>query len=102
MEKLSKKSRLLTGYLEYLLDESHNDAIQIITPKEPDHRGAQLSIRIKNSNKGLFQLLMSNGVICDWREPDVIRVAPAPLYNSFMDVFQLVQKLKNILKLLPS
>ncbi len=99
MEKLSKKSRLLTGYLEYLLDELHNDAIQIITPKDPDQRGAQLSIRIKNSNKELFQMLMSDGVICDWREPDVIRVAPTPLYNSFMDVFQLVQKLKNMLKL---
>jgi kynureninase len=96
MENLSAKSKNLTGYLEYLIHELKNDAIEIITPKDTSQRGAQLSIRIKNSNKSLFNKLIENGVICDWREPDVIRLAPIPLYNSFSDVYQFVQKLKSV------
>ena len=66
--------------------------IQIITPKE---RGCQISIRVKNGNKALFDAIMAQGVIADWRAPDVIRVAPVPLYNSFSDVFKFYRILKS-------
>ncbi len=94
MENLCNKSRLLTGFMEFLLDDLQNSSIEIITPKDPEQRGAQLSIRVKNSNKELFTGLIKKGVICDWREPDVIRAAPVPLYNSFEDVFLFVDALK--------
>jgi kynureninase len=96
MEAITTKRNLLTGYLEFLLNGIQNNNFSIITLKDPAQRGAQLSIRIRNSNKTLFNKLIENGIVCDWREPDVIRVAPAPLYNSFMDVFQLIQQLKKI------
>ena len=97
MDAITTKSKLLTGYLEYLLLAINNPNISIITPKDTVQRGAQLSIRIKNSDKSLFNKLIESGVICDWREPDVIRLGPAPLYNSFMDVFKFVQLLKKLL-----
>ena len=84
MDKLVAKSKELTNYLSYLLHTIDTDRIEIITPKE---RGCQLSIRVKNGNKTLFDAISENGVVADWREPDVIRVAPIPLYNSFQDVF---------------
>lgn len=96
MQALTTKSNLLTGYLEFLLNNIENKNISIITPGDPSQRGAQLSIRIKNSNKALYNKLIENDIICDWREPDVVRVAPVPLYNSFFDVFQFVQQLKRI------
>lgn len=94
MKAIVKKSRLLTRYLEFLIEELKSDRIQIITPKETDARGAQLSIRVVNSDKSLFKAISEKGVIADWREPDVIRIAPAPLYNSFMDVYDFVQILR--------
>lgn len=97
MEKLAEKSKQLTAYLEFLINELKNDDIEIITPKDTKQRGAQLSIRIKNSNKNFFHQLTATGVVCDWREPDVIRLAPVPIYNSFLDVYQFVQKLKLVL-----
>ena len=66
-------------------------SIEIITPEE---RGCQLSIRVKNGNKNLFDAITEKGVVADWREPDVIRVAPIPLYNSFQDVFNFYTILK--------
>ena len=84
MEKLVSKSKKLTDYLVFLLNSIETDRIEIITPKE---RGCQLSIRVKNGDKKLFDSITRKGVIADWREPDVIRVAPIPLYNSFQDVF---------------
>ncbi|SRX54095.1 kynureninase [Aequorivita sp. CIP111184] len=96
-ENLRKKSEKLTGYLEFLLDEMKNDSIKIITPRNPAERGCQLSIQVKNADKNLHTKLTEAGVISDWREPDVIRVAPAPLYNSFEDVFKFSEKLKNVL-----
>ncbi|MEH6765643.1 MAG: kynureninase [Aequorivita antarctica] len=96
-ENLRKKSEKLTGYLEFLLDEMKNDSIKIITPRNPKERGCQLSIQVKNADKGLHTKLTEAGVISDWREPDVIRVAPAPLYNSFEDVFHFSEKLKSVL-----
>jgi len=97
-ENLRKKSEKLTGYLEFLLDEMKNDAINVITPRNPEERGCQLSIQVKNADKNLHTKLTETGVISDWREPDVIRVAPAPLYNSFEDVYRFSEKLKDVLK----
>ena len=85
MDKLVSKSKKLTDYLVFLLNSIETDRIEIITPKE---RGCQLSIRVKNGDKKLFDSITVKGVIADWREPDVIRVAPIPLYNSFQDVFK--------------
>ncbi|MEL4456221.1 kynureninase [Lutimonas vermicola] len=99
MKALVGKSRLLTGYLEFLINSLGSERIQIITPKQPDARGAQLSIRVLNSDRSLFRAISDRGVIADWREPDVIRIAPAPLYNSYKDVFDFVQILKKELGL---
>lgn len=97
MENLRAKSEKLTGYLEYLVNELNNEHISIITPSDPAQRGCQLSIQVKNADKKLHTQLTEAGVISDWREPDVIRVAPAPLYNSFEDVYEMVERLKKIL-----
>ncbi|TXE09359.1 kynureninase [Gelidibacter salicanalis] len=97
MERLTAKSKELTGYFEFLLLQLGNDSIKIITPSNPDERGCQLSIQVKNADKTLNNKLTQAGVISDWREPDVIRCAPTPLYNSFEDVYHLVEKLKEIL-----
>ncbi len=96
-DNIRKKSKKLTGYLEYLLNQINTPNINIITPKNPEERGCQLSIQVKNADKSLHTKLTQAGIISDWREPDVIRVAPAPLYNSFEDVFIFVERLKNIL-----
>jgi len=95
MQRLREKSLLLTGYLEYLIDHIGSDEISIITPRNPEERGCQLSIQAKRNGPRLFERLSSEGVICDWREPDVIRVAPVPLYNSYMDVYRFSEILKN-------
>ena len=94
MDKLVRKSKQLTDYLLFLLESIETDRIDIITPKE---RGCQISIRVKNGNKELFDKITEKGVIADWRDPDVIRVAPVPLYNSFSDVFNFYNILKMVL-----
>ncbi|MEQ8324798.1 MAG: kynureninase [Vicingaceae bacterium] len=92
MKRISAKRDQLTAYLEFVVsDVSDSTAgldIEIITPADPSKRGAQLSLLTHGSGKGLFDALAANGVIADWREPNVIRIAPAPLYNSFADVHQ--------------
>lgn len=88
MPNLRAKSLKLTGFLEFLLLGIESDRIEIITPTDPAQRGCQLSIRVRNAEKSIFKSLTARGVVADWREPDVIRVAPAPLYNSFADVFR--------------
>lgn len=97
MDKLTDKAKQLTGYFEFLLKQLGSNTIKIITPSNPDERGCQLSIQVKNANKSLHTKLTEAGVISDWREPNVIRCAPTPLYNSFQDVYYLVERLKNIL-----
>ncbi|MCX6147164.1 MAG: kynureninase [Candidatus Kapabacteria bacterium] len=97
MDKLKEKSIKLTGYLEFLLDLVDTDRIEIITPRDINQRGCQISLRVKNANKELFDQITRNGVIADWREPDVIRIAPVPLYNSFKDVYRFVEILKSCL-----
>ncbi len=98
MKNLVEKSKQLTGYLEFLLNQIKDERISVITPSNPEERGCQLSIRVKNADKNLFKAIPEKGVIADWREPDVIRVAPVPLYNSFMDVWKFVEILKDCLK----
>ncbi|CAH8283868.1 kynureninase [Mariniflexile fucanivorans] len=98
MDKLIKKSKRLTGYFEFLLKQLGSETFKIITPSNPDERGCQLSIQVKNADKSLHNKLTEAGVISDWREPNVIRCAPTPLYNSFQDVYYLVEQLKTILK----
>ena len=94
MESLIVKSKKLTNYLLFLLNTIKTDRIEIITPQE---RGCQISIRVKNGNKELFDKITKEGVIADWREPDVIRIAPVPLYNSFLDIFSFYEILKRLL-----
>ena len=79
------------------LNELNNDKIKIITPSNPEERGCQLSIQVKDADKRLHQKLTEANIITDWREPDVIRCAPTPLYNTFEDVYRMVEKLKEIL-----
>jgi len=93
MARLRAKSELLTGYLQSLLEHHALDGISLITPRDPQQRGAQLSLRIARNGKALHERLTQANVLCDWREPDVIRVAPAPLYNTFMEVYTFVSHL---------
>jgi kynureninase len=97
MPALREKSIQLTGYMEYLILELQNEHISIITPKDPEQRGCQLSIQVKNADKSLHTKLSEANVITDWRTPDVIRCAPVPFYNSFEDVFKMVETLKTVL-----
>ncbi len=97
MNALREKSEKLTGYFEYLIHEIGSKDIQIITPKNPKERGCQLSIQVKNADKNLHKKLTEKHVITDWREPDVIRCAPTPMYTSFEDVYQMVAILKGLL-----
>ena len=98
ISNLRKKAINLTSYMEYLLDKIGDDRIKIITPRNPNERGSQLSIQVKNADKKLFDKISEAGVIADWREPDVIRVAPVALYNSYVDVYNFVEILSNELK----
>jgi len=98
MQKLRKKAISLTGYLEFLVESLGDDVIHIVTPSEAHQRGSQLSIQVKNENKNIFHQITEAGVIADWREPDVIRVAPTAMYNSYEDVYQFYSILKTVLQ----
>lgn len=91
-DKLREKSEKLTGYLEFVLSELSKEVegvnFEVITPALPKDRGAQLSILCHGAGRELFDAITKKGVIADWREPNVIRVAPVPLYNSFTDVYR--------------
>jgi kynureninase len=91
MHALRKKSVLLTGYLEFLLKTIPKEACSVITPSDPDQRGAQLSLKVPKQPQQFLRQLRDNGVIADFREPDIVRVAPAPLYCSFEDVYKFGQ-----------
>ena len=97
MENLREKSVRLTNYLEFLLGEIRDERIEVITPRNQNERGCQLSIRVRDAEKNLFKAVTERGVIADWREPDVIRVAPVPLYNTFSDVFRFAEILRECL-----
>ncbi len=97
MDALIKKRDLIVSYLEFVLkeiDHQVESTFEIITPSNPEERGTQLSVFLHGEGKKLFDYLMKNGVITDWREPNVIRLAPAPLYCSFEDMYEFGQVLK--------
>src|SRR5205085_2226774 len=88
MDRLVAKSKNLTAYMEYIIDDvlqknRKQGLIEMITPRDANQRGCQLSLLINKNGKKVHQFLTDNGVVADWREPDVIRVAPVPLYNTF-------------------
>ena len=97
MEKIIKKRNLITSYLEFILrqiDKEVSGNFEIITPSNQDERACQLSVFFHGEGRSLFDYLMKNGVVTDWREPNVIRFAPTPLYCSFEDMYQFGQILK--------
>jgi len=96
IHELRLKSIALTGYLEYLVKLLPWLDCEIITPADPEQRGAQLSLYFRKNAKEIHTKLIAQGIVVDYREPGVIRVAPAPVYNSFMDVFRFYEVLKNL------
>ena len=101
MTKLITKRNLITAYLEFILKEIDNELegadFEIITPSNQEERGCQLSVYLHGQGRELFERLMKNGVITDWREPNVIRLAPAPFYCSFEDMYDFGQILKRLI-----
>jgi kynureninase len=98
MDALIQKRNTITSYLEFVLhqiDREVNGNFEIITPSNPAERGCQLSVFLHGEGRSLFDYLMKNGVIVDWREPNVIRLAPVPLYTSFEDIYHFGQILKS-------
>jgi kynureninase len=97
MEKLIQKRNQITSYLEFILNEIATEVtsrFEIITPSNQEERACQLSVFLHGEGRSLFDYLMSNGVITDWREPNVIRLAPVPLYTSYEDMYEFGQILK--------
>ncbi|NLB58138.1 MAG: kynureninase, partial [Gammaproteobacteria bacterium] len=95
MDALRAKSARLTGYLEALIDARLSQLLQVVTPSDPSRRGAQLSLRVRagrDAGRALFEHLAAHGVVGDWREPDVIRISPAPLYNNHADVLRFARE----------
>lgn len=91
MPALRAKSERLTGYLEQLIDAGLRDVLQVLTPRDAAQRGCQLSLRVRGGRergRQLFEFLAARGVLGDWREPDVIRISPVPLYNTYGDVLR--------------
>ncbi|MBT8097815.1 MAG: hypothetical protein KJO19_12325, partial [Woeseia sp.] len=101
MDALREKSEKLTGYLEFVIDsladEFPDAGIRIITPRDPNQRGCQISLIIEGRERDVFERLTAAGVISDFREPCMIRLAPVPLYNSFEDVYTFGEVLREIL-----
>ena len=94
MAALRAKSLALTGYLDALIRERVERVVEIVTPREPERRGCQLSLRVRGGRergRALFDDLLAQGIVVDWREPDVIRVSPTPLYNRRIDCLRLVR-----------
>jgi kynureninase len=95
---LREKSLRLTGYLDTRIRARLADALSIATPAEPERRGCQLSLRVNGGRvrgRELFEYLAARGIIGDWREPDVIRISPTPLYNRYSDVFGFVDAVED-------
>ena len=101
MPALREKSEKLTGYLEYTIDclaaEFPDAGITVITPRDPTQRGTQISINVAGRERELFDDMIASGVIADFREPCVIRIAPVPLYTSFQDVFTFGRVMRRLL-----
>ncbi len=102
LTNLREKSMQLTAYLEALIQQELSSVIRSLTPKAPEQRGCQLSLQVlagREQGRSLFDYLMSHHIIGDWREPDVIRLSPTPLYNRFSDCYHVVQFIKQWAKL---
>lgn len=105
LDALRKKSEQLTGYLEFIIhsinasfrEKGLEEPIEIITPADPVQRGCQLSLIIRKNGRKVFEELTNHGILTDWREPDVIRAAPVPLYNTFTDIFTFGKVLSDLL-----
>ncbi|MGZ5191977.1 MAG: kynureninase, partial [Flavisolibacter sp.] len=102
MDELIKKSKLLTGYLFYIIEEINRETkefeIDIITPANENEHGCQVSMLVQKQGKQLFESLLKNNIVADWREPNVIRVAPVPLYNRFEDVWHFGNTISKLFK----
>lgn len=100
IKNLRQKSETLTSYLEFLIQKisGNSGVIEIITPKNINERGCQLSLLVHKGGKAVFDEFYQNGIVGDWRNPNVIRIAPTPLYNSFEDVFRFAQILEQSLQ----
>jgi len=103
MDKIHAKQKKLTAFIRFIIEDVFTEAkrkyrMEIITPKNPDEHGAQLSLHIHLNGRTIFEELSQNGVVIDWREPNVMRLAPSPLYNSFTDCFLFGKELKKALK----
>ncbi len=96
IDTLREKSIKLTGYMEFLLRQITHLPFEIITPTEPSRRGCQLSMLFGDKGREVFDTLTSKGIIADWREPNVIRIAPVPLYNTFEDCYKFYEVLAGI------
>jgi kynureninase len=98
IDKLREKSIALTGYFEHLIQTQLSGVVDIVTPRESGRRGCQLSLRVKgprDAGRSLFAHLTANGIVVDWREPDVVRAAPTPLYNRYIDCLRFVQAVRD-------
>jgi kynureninase len=104
MENLNAKRKLLTGFLHFVLNDINKmkvqEIIEVITPEDASARGCQVSMLMKDKGREVFKALQEQGVIADWREPNVIRVAPVPLYNSFEDIWQFGEIIRHTVKAL--
>src|SRR6185369_15189759 len=100
-DKIIAKQKLLTNYLWFLLDEINNSSakknIEFITPRNEKERGCQVSMLMLQNGKEIYNRLMKEGIFTDWREPNVIRLAPVPLYNSFEEVRMFADALKKLI-----
>ena len=101
MDKLILKSRKLTNYMEFIFNDISNRfencELEIITPKKHNQRGCQLSVFFHGQGKSIYEYISSKGVVADWREPNIIRFAPVPLYNKFEDIYHLGQIIEEAL-----
>ena len=94
-DRMREKSIRLTAYLEWLLERIPDGPVEILTPADPERRGAQLSLRIEREPEAFQARLQEAGVIGDFREPDVIRLAPAPLFNTYYDMWRAAEGVRN-------
>lgn len=105
MDKLISKGQLMSDFILFILADIEKqldrDVLQIITPQKKEEKGCQVSLLMKRSGKEVFDFLSCNGIFADWREPDVIRIAPVPLYNTFEEIWQFGNKLLAALKAMP-
>jgi len=103
MDRIGAKRDLMTAFTEFVIEDiseknKEKCTFELITPKDKTQRGAQLSIQAKGQGKALFNALSDMGVVADWREPNVIRIAPAPLYNSYEDCYWFGQLLEQAIQ----